>query len=277
MTDRKQVDAKDAPRANGHYSHAIINNGLVYCAGQTPVDPATGEIVTGGFENQVHQSLKNLAIVLKAAGSDPGLDAEDYRLSERHEQPSQDGCDLSRVFCSTTSGTLDHRGRTSSEGLAGRDRTCGSPSEGMIPLPLPHWAGALTARQRNSADHLSFGVLQRPRRALGGKGRAAECGRRSMPSTSLIDAPSSRITVGATSASVTGSATRVPGADAGPADHQRHAQRRVVDEDAVRVLAVLAERFAVIACGDDQRVARACPSAPRSRPISRSAVAISSS
>jgi len=73
MTDRKQVDAKDAPRANGHYSHAIINNGLVYCAGQTPVDPATGEIVTGGFENQVHQSLKNLAIVLKAAGSDLGL------------------------------------------------------------------------------------------------------------------------------------------------------------------------------------------------------------
>ena len=69
MSERKQVDSKDAPRANGHYSQAIICNGLVYCAGQTPVDPATGDIVAG-FENQVHQSLKNLAIVLKAAGSD---------------------------------------------------------------------------------------------------------------------------------------------------------------------------------------------------------------
>jgi len=69
MSERKQVDSKDAPRANGHYSQAIICNGLVYCAGQTPVDPATGDIVAG-FENQVHQTLKNLAIVLKAAGSD---------------------------------------------------------------------------------------------------------------------------------------------------------------------------------------------------------------
>lgn len=69
MADKRQIDSKDAPRANGHYSQAIISNGLIYCAGQTPVDPATGDIVSG-FENQVHRSLKNLAIVLKAAGCD---------------------------------------------------------------------------------------------------------------------------------------------------------------------------------------------------------------
>jgi 2-iminobutanoate/2-iminopropanoate deaminase len=73
MADRVQIDSKDAPRANGHYSQAIVSNGLVFCAGQTPVDPATGDIVEGGFEDQVHQSLKNLAIVLKAAGSDLSL------------------------------------------------------------------------------------------------------------------------------------------------------------------------------------------------------------
>jgi 2-iminobutanoate/2-iminopropanoate deaminase len=73
MADRVQVDSKDAPLANGHYSHAIVSNGLVFCAGQTPVDPATGDIVKGGFEDQVHRSLKNLAIVLKAAGSDLSL------------------------------------------------------------------------------------------------------------------------------------------------------------------------------------------------------------
>jgi 2-iminobutanoate/2-iminopropanoate deaminase len=70
MSVRTRIDAKSAPTANGHYSHAISYNGMIFCAGQTPVDPATGEIVTGSFEDQVHQSLKNLAIVLKEAGSD---------------------------------------------------------------------------------------------------------------------------------------------------------------------------------------------------------------
>jgi 2-iminobutanoate/2-iminopropanoate deaminase len=70
MSGRTQVNAKRAPVANGHYSHAISYNQLIFCAGQTPVDPETGEIVEGGFERQVHQSLKNLAIVLEEANSD---------------------------------------------------------------------------------------------------------------------------------------------------------------------------------------------------------------
>jgi 2-iminobutanoate/2-iminopropanoate deaminase len=70
MSERTQVNAKRAPVANGHYSHAISYKQLIFCAGQTPVDPETGEIVEGGFERQVHQSLKNLATVLEEAGSD---------------------------------------------------------------------------------------------------------------------------------------------------------------------------------------------------------------
>lgn len=73
MPDRIAVHAKDAPRSNGHYSHAIVSGGLVFCAGQTPVNPATNEIVEGGFEAQVRQSLDNLSLVLKAAGSDLNL------------------------------------------------------------------------------------------------------------------------------------------------------------------------------------------------------------
>ena len=73
MTVRTQIHSQKAPAANGHYSQAIVHNGLVFCAGQTPVDPVTGNLVEGGFEAQVHQSLKNLAIVLKAAGSDLSL------------------------------------------------------------------------------------------------------------------------------------------------------------------------------------------------------------
>jgi 2-iminobutanoate/2-iminopropanoate deaminase len=70
MTDRKAIHTKLAPEANGFYSQAIESNGFIYCAGQTPVDPKTGEIVEGGFERQVHQSLDNLRAVLQAAGSD---------------------------------------------------------------------------------------------------------------------------------------------------------------------------------------------------------------
>ncbi len=47
-------------------------NGLVFCAGQIPLDPATGNIVEGGIAEQTHQVLKNLRAVLKAAGSDLG-------------------------------------------------------------------------------------------------------------------------------------------------------------------------------------------------------------
>ena len=73
MTARTPIHSQEAPSANGHYSQAIVHNGLVFCAGQTPVNPATGNLVEGGFEAQVHQSLKNLAIILKAAGSDLSL------------------------------------------------------------------------------------------------------------------------------------------------------------------------------------------------------------
>jgi 2-iminobutanoate/2-iminopropanoate deaminase len=63
-----QTDA--APNALGPYSQAIVANGMVFCAGQIPLDPATGDLVSGGIAEQTHQVLKNLRAVLKAAGSD---------------------------------------------------------------------------------------------------------------------------------------------------------------------------------------------------------------
>jgi 2-iminobutanoate/2-iminopropanoate deaminase len=67
---KSAIHTKAAPAANGFYSQAIVFGDLVFCAGQTPVDPETGGIVRGGFEEQVHQSLKNLKVVLNAANSD---------------------------------------------------------------------------------------------------------------------------------------------------------------------------------------------------------------
>ncbi len=69
MSSRTLIHTKSAPAANGSYSQAIVVGDLVYCAGQMPVDPATNDIVSGGFDAQVHQSLKNLELVLNAAGS----------------------------------------------------------------------------------------------------------------------------------------------------------------------------------------------------------------
>lgn len=71
MSNGKKVVKTDAaPGALGPYSQAIVAGGVVYCAGQIPLDPATGNIVSGGIAQQTEQVLKNLRAVLKAAGSD---------------------------------------------------------------------------------------------------------------------------------------------------------------------------------------------------------------
>ena len=68
-SSKKPVHSQ-TPKALGPYSQAIVANGLVFCAGQIPLDPKTGNLVEGGIAEQTHQVLKNLRAVLKAAGSD---------------------------------------------------------------------------------------------------------------------------------------------------------------------------------------------------------------
>lgn len=67
----KQVQTDRAPRAIGPYSQAIAANGLVFCSGQIPLDPETGEIVGDGIREQTEQALTNLFAVLQAAGASP--------------------------------------------------------------------------------------------------------------------------------------------------------------------------------------------------------------
>jgi 2-iminobutanoate/2-iminopropanoate deaminase len=69
-SDKKPVQTDTAPKALGPYAQAIMAGGMVYCAGQIPLDPATGNIVPGGVAEQTKQVLENLRAVLKAAGSD---------------------------------------------------------------------------------------------------------------------------------------------------------------------------------------------------------------
>ncbi|MBQ6545130.1 MAG: RidA family protein [Lachnospiraceae bacterium] len=67
----KVISTKDAPAAIGPYSQGMVSGNTVYCSGQIPVDPATGNIPEG-IEAQAHQSCKNVGAVLAAGGS--GLD-----------------------------------------------------------------------------------------------------------------------------------------------------------------------------------------------------------
>jgi 2-iminobutanoate/2-iminopropanoate deaminase len=69
---RERIQTNKAPAAIGPYSQAIKANGFVFVSGQIPINPATGEFVSGGIAAQTEQVLKNLKAVLEASGS--GLD-----------------------------------------------------------------------------------------------------------------------------------------------------------------------------------------------------------
>jgi 2-iminobutanoate/2-iminopropanoate deaminase len=66
---RKTVTAEGAPDAVGPYQHAVVSNGLVFCSGQVPIDPATGKLVEGTIGDQTKQCLENLSVVAAAAGA----------------------------------------------------------------------------------------------------------------------------------------------------------------------------------------------------------------
>jgi 2-iminobutanoate/2-iminopropanoate deaminase len=65
---RNHVESSKAPAAIGPYSVAVWAGDLLYLSGQTPLDPATGQLITGDVEAQTHRCFDNLESVLKDAG-----------------------------------------------------------------------------------------------------------------------------------------------------------------------------------------------------------------
>jgi 2-iminobutanoate/2-iminopropanoate deaminase len=65
---RETVHAEGAPKA-GPYSHAVKSGGLIFLSGQTPLDPATGQLVETSIGDQTRRCLDNLAVVAAAAGA----------------------------------------------------------------------------------------------------------------------------------------------------------------------------------------------------------------
>lgn len=70
--EKETVTTDKAPGAIGPYSQAIKAGGMVFCSGQIPIDPSTGDFVSDSVAEQTEQVLKNLSEVLTAAGADLG-------------------------------------------------------------------------------------------------------------------------------------------------------------------------------------------------------------
>lgn len=66
---KKIISTKEAPAAIGPYSQAVEAGGLIFTSGVIPIVPSTGELITGGIEEQAEQALDNLAALIKASGA----------------------------------------------------------------------------------------------------------------------------------------------------------------------------------------------------------------
>jgi 2-iminobutanoate/2-iminopropanoate deaminase len=69
MAKLHRVQTDGAPAAIGPYSQAIVHAGLVFTAGQIPLDPGSGELIEGDIAAQTERVLRNLGAVLEAAGA----------------------------------------------------------------------------------------------------------------------------------------------------------------------------------------------------------------
>ena len=65
---KKIISTNDAPAALGPYSQAVRVGSTIYCAGQIPLDPKSGQIVSGGVDVQTRRVMDNITAVLKAEG-----------------------------------------------------------------------------------------------------------------------------------------------------------------------------------------------------------------
>ena len=66
---KETISTEKAPGAIGPYSQAVKTGNMVFCSGQIPIDPTTGEFVSNNVAEQTHQVLTNLSAVLEAAGT----------------------------------------------------------------------------------------------------------------------------------------------------------------------------------------------------------------
>lgn len=70
MTQRRPINAEDAPAAVGPYSHAVRHGEVLYCSGSIPLDPESGELVNASLAAETEQCLRNLEAVCREGGTE---------------------------------------------------------------------------------------------------------------------------------------------------------------------------------------------------------------
>jgi reactive intermediate/imine deaminase len=69
QSTRTAIETEAAPAPIGPYSQAVIADGVLYCSGQVPLDPASGELIDGGIAEQASRCLESLDAVCRAGGA----------------------------------------------------------------------------------------------------------------------------------------------------------------------------------------------------------------
>jgi 2-iminobutanoate/2-iminopropanoate deaminase len=64
MATKQIIKPKNSPAAVGPYNHAVRVGDLLFCAGQIPIDPATGNLITGDIKSQTERVLQNVRAIL---------------------------------------------------------------------------------------------------------------------------------------------------------------------------------------------------------------------
>lgn len=69
QSTKRAVETEGAAPPIGPYSQGLVADGVLYCSGQVPLDPATGELIEGGVAEQARRCLESLDAVCRAAGT----------------------------------------------------------------------------------------------------------------------------------------------------------------------------------------------------------------
>ena len=89
MSDFNFISTDGAPGAIGPYSQAVAVDGWMFCSGQIPMDPSTGDLVQGDIQAQTDQVLKNLTAGLEGAGGYFGGMNEAYARHFGEHKPAR--------------------------------------------------------------------------------------------------------------------------------------------------------------------------------------------
>ena len=110
---KKVISTNNAPAAIGPYSQAIEVNGMIFISGQTPIDPLTGELVSGGVKEQTAQCFKNIRAILDEAK----LTVENIVKTTVFLGDMSYFADMNEVYASQFNGAFPARSAIAAKGL----------------------------------------------------------------------------------------------------------------------------------------------------------------